>query len=283
MRVSVGPRSGASRNARPTRLPRLTRSVAFRLAIVALAVVGGMALSSGQALARDSAPPPPTGDPLPASGVNVGPLVFRDEFDGTALDRNKWEPCWFYLSGCANQHKVATSPNNVAVTGGNLVLTLASSSSGASVTTNPRFGAAGAGFRYRTGIVEARIWFPGDGVHCYNWPAWWTTGQSWPTNGEHDIAEVLRGNMTVNYHSSSGSHNQGAVPGYWCGGFHTYAVHRKVGSADVYYDGVRVKSYPTDDGNAPHYLVINVGVSNKRYPAYGAASQIRVDYVRAWG
>ena len=151
------------------------------------------------------------------------------------------------------------------------------------MTTNPRSGAAGAGFQYRTGIVEARIWFPGDGVHCYNWPAWWTTGQSWPTNGEHDIAEVLRGNMTVNYHSSSGSHNQGAVPGYWCGGFHTYAVHRKVGSADVYYDGVRVKSYPTDDGNAPHYLVINVGVSNKRYPAYGAASQIRVDYVRAWG
>jgi hypothetical protein len=88
--------------------------------------------------------------------------------------------------------------------------------------------------------------------------------------------------MTVNYHSSSGSHNQGTVPGDWGNSFHTFGLHRMANSADVYFDGVKVKSYATDDGNAPQYLILNVGASGSTTSAYGAASQVQVDYVRAW-
>jgi hypothetical protein len=220
----------------------------------------------------------PSGDPQPTGVPGTWTLSFDDEFDGTAIDTNKWSPCWFYPT-CGTQNNVSTSPANVKVANGNLVLTLASSSSGASVETNPK-GGAKVGYQFQYGVAEARIWFPGDSTHCYNWPAWWTDGQSWPANGENDIAEVLGGQMTVNYHSSSGSHNQGAVPGYWCGGYHTYTLNRQVGHANVYYDGTLVKSYSTDDGGALQYLIINVGSSS--YPAYGAASQVKVDYVRAW-
>jgi hypothetical protein len=87
--------------------------------------------------------------------------------------------------------------------------------------------------------------------------------------------------MTVNYHSGSGSHNQGAVPGYWCGGYHTYAMNRQAGKVDVYYDGLKVKSYTTDDGGALQYLILNLGYSSS-YPIFGAVSQVKVDYVRAW-
>lgn len=176
-------------------------------------------------------------------------------------------------------NNVTTAPTNVSVTNGNLVLTLASSSSGALVSTNP-VGGAKVGYQFGVGVVEARIYFPGDGTRCYNWPSLWTTGQSWPTNGENDIAEVLGGQMTVNYHSSSGTHNQGAVPGYWCGAYHVYTLNRQATKSDVYYDGVLVKSYATDDNSSPQYLVINVGSSSN--PAYGAASQVKVDYVRTW-
>ena len=205
-------------------------------------------------------------------------IQFDDEFSGNALDLSRWSNCWF-SPGCGTMNKVATSPANVSVTNGNLVLTLASSSLGALVSTNPRGGAT-VGYQFGVGVVEARIYFPGDGTHCYNWPAFWTTGQSWPTTGENDIAEVLGGQMTVNYHSSSGAHNQGAVPGFWCGDYHVYTLNRQATKSDVYYDGVLVKSYATDDHSSPQYLVINIGAGSPT--AYGAASQVKVDYVRVW-
>jgi cytoskeletal protein RodZ len=229
--------------------------------------------------------PAPTVAPLAATGTaplgvpGSWTMAFDDEFNGTGLDGSKWSNCWF-SSNCGTMNNVSTSPGNVSVNGGNLVLSLSSASSGSLVSTNPKGGAT-TGYQFGTGYVEARIKFPGDGTNLYNWPAFWTTGQTWPTNGENDIAEVLSGKMTVNYHSGSGSHNQGSVPGNWGNAFHTYGLHRTATSSDVYFDGVLVKSYPTDDGGAPQYIVLNVGASGTA-PAYGAASQVQVDYVRAW-
>lgn len=203
--------------------------------------------------------------------------VFEDDFNGSSLDTNKWAPSWF---GGGTMNEVSTSPANVAVSGGNLILTLASSTSGALVNTNPD-DAAVTPFEMTTGYAEARIYFPGNGTDVCNWPAWWITGQNHPLTGENDIAEGL-GTMTVNYHSISGSHNQGTVPGVWTNAFHTYAIHRKVGSCDVYYDGTLVKSYSTDDNEAPQYLIFNVGTSASRTQVFGAASRVYVDYVRVW-
>jgi hypothetical protein len=225
------------------------------------------------------APPPPPNNPQPTGISGNWTLKFDDEFDVNSLDLNKWSNCWFSPS-CGTQNNVKTDPSNVSVSGGNLILTLSSSSSGASISSNPN-GGAKMGYQFQYGVIEARIYFPGDGSNCYNWPAWWTAGQSWPANGENDIAEVLGGDMTVNYHSSSGAHNQGAVTGYWCGGFHTYTLYRQAGKADVYFDGVKVKSYTTDDNGALQYMIINVGSSDS-HPAFGTASQVKVDYVRAW-
>jgi hypothetical protein len=226
------------------------------------------------------APLAATSGSAPVGVPGAWTMQFADEFSGTSLDTSKWSNCWFSPT-CGTMNKVSTSPGNVAVSGGNLLLNLSSSTTGALVSTNPRGGAT-TGYQFTTGYVEARIKFPGDGTNLYNWPAFWTNGQSWPANGENDIAEVLSGKMTVNYHSSSGAHNQGTVPGAWGNDFHTYGLHRTANSADVYFDGVKVKSYPTDDGNAPHYLILNVGASGSSPAAYGAASQVQVDYVRAW-
>ncbi|GAB5078272.1 glycoside hydrolase family 16 protein [Arthrobacter sp. AD-310] len=220
-----------------------------------------------------------TSTPMPTGVPGGWVMTFNDEFNGSSLDTTKWSDCWFSPT-CGEMNKVSTSPSNVAIKDGNLALTLASSTSGALVSSNPK-GGAGSGYQFTTGYVEARIKFPGDANGLYNWPAFWSTGQSWPTTGENDIAEVLKAKMTVNYHSGSGTHNQGTVPGDWANQFHTFGLHRTATSSDVYFDGVKVKSYPTDDGNAPQYIVLNVGAASTN-PVYGPASEVQVDYVRAW-
>ena len=247
----------------------------------------------GQSAPTPSSTPSPTPTPTPvlagcvSNGVPApcmggastgatgwGSPTFDDEFDGNSLDATKWSPNWYGEGGSMNG--VGTYAANVSVLGGNLILTLASSSSGALVHTDYSAG------RYQLsvgGYAEARIDFPGSGTSIDNWPAWWVSGPSWPAAGENDIAEGL-GTLTVNYHSPSGSHNQGTIPGTWASAFHTYGVYRKASSTDVYWDGVLVKSYATDDNGGPEELILNVGSGHTA--SFGAASQIKVDYVRAW-
>lgn len=197
--------------------------------------------------------------------------VFDDEFNGTSLDTSKWTP---NEGGQIND--VTTHATNVTEGDGHLTLTLARSGSGATVNTD-----VPGGYHLAVGqYVEASVLFrSAGGTQLADWPAWWVSGPNWPDAGEHDIAEGLGGDgLTVNYHSPSGSHNQGSVPGVWSGAYHTYGLYRAADHADVYWDGQLVKSYPTDDNGQPQTLIFNVGGSG----IYGAGSQVLVDWVRAW-
>jgi hypothetical protein len=214
---------------------------------------------------------------LPVGVAGAWTLVFDDEFNGTVLDTTKWLPYWGTEGNQLNN--VGTYASNVAVSGGSLILTLADGDSGAAVTT-----ATGSnGFAVRVGMyTEARVRFPGNGTKLFNWPSWRMSGLQSVATGEHDIAEVMGGALSINYQSSSsGPHDPGVVSGYWGDAFHVYGVHRKASSADVYWDGNLIRSYATDDNGGGENLTFNVG-SGEGVPAAGAASQVTVDYVRVW-
>lgn len=222
--------------------------------------------------------PPPSGSPQPVGVPGTWALKFDDEFNGTSLDTTRWKALEGY-----RMNNTTTRAANVSVSGGNLVLTLPSSTSGAYVSSAKYDGAGANGFLLPVGgYAEARVFMPGNDTTIYNWPAWWASGPNWPASGENDIAEVLGGKMTVNYHSTSGAHNQGVIPGTWHNAFHVFGLHRKATSSDVYYDGKLVKSYPTDDNGAGESLLLNVGSTSGSNQVYGTNSQVKVDYVRAW-
>jgi hypothetical protein len=227
--------------------------------------------------------PPPSGggSTTPASGSPVpnGPsgnwaLKFDDEFNGTSLDTSKWNPM-----NNGHMNNVTTMGSNVSVGNGVATLTLSDSSHGAEICTCT--GSSGEFALPVGGVAEASVYFPGDSSHgVYNWPAWWSSGPNWPSAGENDIAEGLSGDLTVNYHGTSNSQNYGAPSGTWYGGFHTYTLYRHASSADVYWDGQLVRSYSTGDNGAGESLIVNVGASGSAVT--GAASAVKVDYVRAW-
>jgi hypothetical protein len=205
-------------------------------------------------------------EPTGVSG-NWG-LVFDDEFNGTAINTNVWNT----HDGWTNQNNVTDQASNVTESGGDAILSLASSTSGATIGTNQNVLAVG-------DFAEARVEFAGSGSSIYNWPAWWASGPNWPAAGENDIAEGL-GTLTVNYHSPSGTHNQGTIPGSWANSFHTYGIYRGPNYCDVYWDGQLVKQYSTDDNGGAEELLFTMGASNTLQ--FGAAGQVKVDYVRVW-
>lgn len=222
-----------------------------------------------------------TGTPAPPGVPGTWTLVFEDNFD--SLNRSVWTPYWFKdCSAGSVMNLVQTCSSNVSVAGGALRLQMSAAGKGSLVSTSPKDGVAGhSGAEFGFGYFEARILFPGRcGSGIYNWPAWWTTGQSWPGTGENDIAEPMGGVMHSNYHSSAGNAGK-TVAGCWAGEYHIYGVNRRAGKNDVYYDGRLVHSYATRDGGAPHHLIINVGYSAGS-PVFGAAGAVMVDYVRVW-
>lgn len=261
-----------------TTITGLADSTSYTYSLSASNTVG----TSSLVLATFTTASGPSGDTQPtgaAASLKGWSLVFEDTFPGTSIDTSRWN----VFDGKV-MNKVTCRPANVAVTGGELILTLSDSSTGAMVSSGTVDGLGANRYDFPVGAyTEARVKFAGDGTNLYNWPAWWASGPNWPAAGEHDIAEVLSGELTVNYHSPSGAHNQGkpSGTGYQGGAYHVYGVYRKATSADVYWDGILVESYPTDDNGLSQSLILNIGVHSSN-TVLGSAGALHVDYVRAW-
>ena len=90
----------------------------------------------------------------------------------------------------------------------------------------------------------------------------------------------LGGSATSNYHSSNGTNNSNAIAGNWYdGGWHTYGVDRQPGQNTIYWDGQVIRSYASNDGGSPQYLILNIGSGEGPSTA---GDTMQVDYVRAW-
>ena len=144
-----------------------------------------------------AAPPPPA-------------YLFDEEFNGTSLDTSKWTPNWFGTVGPVNSAEAAGySSSHLSVGGGYLSMTLTADPiyspklgktvpyTGALLTTQPS-GQFKVTPPYR---IEARMFLPASGGQVANWPAFWSNGNSWPTDGENDVMEGLGGDACWHYHS----------------------------------------------------------------------------------
>jgi hypothetical protein len=172
------------------------------------------------------------------------------------------------------------------VSGGNLILQLGSSTSGALVVSSDVGGytgpSAAANILNVGDCCECSMMVPGtSGTSNYNWPAWWAAGADWPANGEEDIMEGDGGAMhALNYHSTTGSFNGPVPSGTYVNAFHTYTLVRGQTTLDVYWDGVLVNSGTRTDAGGGQAIIFAMGSSGNI--ATGAAGAIHVAYARIW-
>ena len=215
-----------------------------------------------------------TGAAMPVGPPGTWTLAFEDLFPGTSLNTSNWTA----LEG-ASINGLSTQASAVSVSGGYLRIGY-----GGAVNSNPASGYAGPSTGPAVVLgncIEAKINFPGpSGDTAYNWPAWWSDGSSWPTNGEEDIFEGY-GDGTpsaFNYHNHSGANNGPLPSGSWCNSFHTYTLVRGSTTLSVYWDGVLMRSLARDDSGGAQAMIINQGNGN----VDNSGAVILVEYVRMW-
>ncbi len=247
-------------------------------------------------------------------------LVWSDEFDGSTLDASKWgfqygEGADEGLTRWGNDEQQWYTEDNVAVNGGNLVISARAESvvdgfgyTSSRIRTLNKFD-----FKY--GKVEARIKVPaGQGL----WSAFWMLPSAspygtWASSGEVDIMEAV--NQGTDNAVTAGTMHYGFP---WplnqlstttqdidaSDGFHTYSIeweedeirwlidgnHYKTVTKDTYYsvyfDDV-TKDYQVADGSAPFntdfHLLLNLAVGGSLAGAIDTGEgDLVVDYVRVY-
>jgi hypothetical protein len=185
----------------------------------------------------------------------------------------------YWYNNVGKMNGVQLSAANVAIKNGQLVLKLASSTSGAAVTTSPWMGSPNSPakpFLWNGGYRETRYV-----VNNGAWSAAWDTGQIWPTNGEGDGAERLGAGWTTNYHSSAGGNGPNVWPTQPAPG-------STIDVGVLWVPGVSYTSYLNGVpmvaikgsfvATAPHCLILNIG-----YQAGGPSTDsLAVLYDRVW-
>jgi beta-glucanase (GH16 family) len=239
-----------------------------------------------------SSPPPPPWT-----------LVWSDEFDEAALDTTqKWTIDTGNNFGTGQQDYDTDRPENVTVTGGQLVLTARQEAFSGAAYTSGRIESAGK-FSQTYGRFEASIQIPkGQGM----WPAFWMLGANfttvgWPQCGEIDIMECRGVDPTTVYGSLHGPGGTNLVTGYQLpskaplsDGFHQYAVEWEPGVVRYYVDGALYETRPQDlfthsqpwVFDAPFFLILDLAVGGQFGGPAGTSTafpqSMTVEYVHVY-
>jgi beta-glucanase (GH16 family) len=222
-----------------------------------------------------------------ASAQQCQSLVWSDEFEGSSLDLNNWEPmigdgCSYGICGWGNNELQYYTAENATVSHGTLKITAKKERVKASGYTSARLRTANMpnSGEWTHGRFEARIKLP---VGAGLWPAFWMLPTDpdvgWPMSGEIDIMESkgqasMLASGTIHYGDPwpdnrwSGGHIL-SQPGKWSDNFHTYAVEWSPYEIRWYLDDILYSTKTPDDmedstwwtfENYRYHFLLNVAV-----------------------
>ena len=242
-----------------------------------------------------------------ASSSNISPYLWNDEFDGDAIDTEKWTfEIGTGASGWGNnewQYYTDRSENAYIKDGILHIRANKESFEGASYTSARMITKGKFSFTY--GTIEARIALPvGKGI----WPAFWMLGEnidqvSWPACGEIDIIEAVNDENIVygtNHwqtegHQADYGNNTGGFHGASTSlditEFHTYKFTCDEKLIAMYVDDFKYHEISIEDNaggteafHKPFFLLLNVAVAGN-WPGFEVddaqfPNEMLIDYIR---
>ncbi|MGB6152115.1 MAG: glycoside hydrolase family 16 protein [Pricia sp.] len=242
-------------------------------------------------------------------------MVFEENFDDQSLTEwNVWE------SGAYNNEIQLYRREQLTVEDG--ILTITAKREAVTGDTNP-FDVTPKDFEYVSGRLETTTQFgpsADEGENAYRimariklpsgngiWPAFWTLGDDWPTNGEIDILEA-RGNepMTfatnIFYGTEVGvpltQNDENTITEYELAvditaDFHEYELIWRADSLEIFFDGQLLKRYDANGDNyiaelfnKKHNVILNTAVGGLFFPPdadsaeFADEASMQVDWVR---
>lgn len=238
-------------------------------------------------------------------------LVWRDEFNGNALNQNDWvfdlgDGCPTLCGWGNNELQTYTNrPQNIRVEGGNLIITARREAMGGRNFTSSRIKTEGRQ-SFKFGRIDMRAVLPrGQGI----WPAFWMLGDNirqvgWPACGEIDIMEMVGGpaiarNNTVHgtiHWDNNGSHAETGnfvtlSQGIFNDNFHVFSIiwdeQRITWLLDnVPYHSVDITPAALSELRESFFLLFNIAVGGN-WPGSPDETtvfpqQMVVDYVRVF-
>jgi beta-glucanase (GH16 family) len=241
--------------------------------------------------------------------------TFHDDFDGTALDPDKWlvQETWYSGMTTAHGDCYVNNAETVAVSDGSLRLTarrglepflckspygdFTTTSTAATVASWGRFNQTYGRFEFRAKLPDM-AGIPGTGSGLWMYPQTHTYGV-WPRSGEIDVAEWFSGrpdpvHASVHYEGEDPAQSSRACAMTEVGTrFHTYAVEWTPTLMRFFYDDELcfehtwtptglTGSQPFDH---PFYLVMTEAwgaLWNSPTEATPMTSTMTIDWVRAW-
>jgi beta-glucanase (GH16 family) len=259
------------------------------------------------------APPPPPVHGVCDYEIDENSIIsagwtktFEDNFNNDLSNWNVW------YGGAFNNELQMYQAANLSVTGGNLVITPRQET--VTGPTNP-WDATPKTFNYTSGRVESKATFsasastprvrmmariklpPGYGM----WPAFWSYGPAWPTNGEIDVLEA-RGQEDFKYQTNyfyGRVANRNLVKnavGYVTTDVslqschHVYEVIWSQNELKFYFDGVLVKTntggYVPDLFGKTEWITLNVAVGGNFFsnfdPSLIQTGTMYIDWVKVF-
>lgn len=238
--------------------------------------------------------------------------VWADEFNGSALDTNKWQimtgdGCSEGICGWGNNELQSYQAANLTVSNGSLKITAKKQRVQSKAYTSGRIRTANmpAGGEWTNGRFEARIKLPtGSGM----WPAFWMLptdpNVGWPMSGEIDIMEAtgqadmfVFGTLHYGQPWPANEWTSGRMlkqPDAWSADFHTYAIEWQPNEIRWYVDDVLYSVKRPEDLSDQSYwtfeqyqyhLILNLAVGgNLGGPVDDSKlpQVMEVDYVRVY-